>query len=342
MTDTPMVALHENDVPAWSGYDIAVNDVVGAVERLRRTSIQTATRTSVATLVIVTRNVDELDDADTVIEHLGTRHPARIITLLAPPEVAREADRIDADVVMHAGEAAGHAIWSDEIRLRVSGGPSRHPASLLRPLLLSDLPVVVWYVRGLPNAEDPLLKLADAVLVDTKFATSENEGEPAMHKAFAEITTLSRRHTMLDLSWIRLNTWRRLLATRFQGEVFGPMLQNVKSIEIHGKLGPRTLLGGWLASRLSLPRSALHLYDARHVSVKITAEHDGRYGEFQVERLPGQRVVRATAQIDGGPSTDELLTIPSGALPLALADSLKRIERDKIYEMSIKTIGAWK
>ena len=45
---------------------------------------------------------------------------------------------MDADVTLHTGTAAGHAMWSDEIRLRVGGGPSRHLASLLRPMLLSD------------------------------------------------------------------------------------------------------------------------------------------------------------------------------------------------------------
>lgn len=329
------------DTPAWSSSYVAIADVVSALENLRRQEMRAATRTSVATLIIVTRTTDELDEAETVIEHLGVRHPARIITLLAPLDARHGEDRVDADVVMHAGTAAGHAIWSDELRLRVSGGPARHLASLLRPLQLSDLPVVVWYMRGLPDERDPLLKLANAVVVDSKTATDPGKGEPAMHKTFAEITYLSRKHTMIDLSWSRLSTWRRLLAMQFQGEVFGPMITGVESIEISGKMGPRTLLAGWLGSRLALPRTAMHLYDARHVSVTMHCKFEGQQGEFAVERMGEERLVRSSAQIHGGASHEEILGLPDDALPLSLSSALRNLDRDKVYELAIKTIGLW-
>ncbi len=330
------------DTPAWSGSHVAIADVVAAVDKLRRDEVRAATRTSVATLIIVTRTTDELDEAETVIEHLGVRHPARIITLLAPLDARKGEDRVDADVVMHAGTAAGHAIWSDELRLRVSGGPARHLASLLRPLQLSDLPVVVWYVRGLPNERDPLLKLANAIVVDSKTATDPGEGEPAMHRTFASITSLSRKHTVIDLSWSRMSTWRQLLAMQFQGEVFGPMISGVESVEITGKMGPRTLLAGWLGSRLALSREQMHLYDGRHVAVKMHCSLDGQNADFLVERVGDQRLVHAAANIHGGASHEELLGLPDDALPLSLAAALRSIDRDKVYELSIKTIGMWK
>jgi glucose-6-phosphate dehydrogenase assembly protein OpcA len=329
------------DTPAWSGERVAIADVVAAVDDLRRREQRAATRASVATLIIVTRNVDELDQAETVIEHLGVRHPARIITLLSPHGAEHDEDRVDADVVLHSGHAAGHDVWSDELRLRVGGGPSQHLASLLRPLLLSDLPVIVWYVSGLPNEADPILKLSNAIIVDSKTPLSPDAGEPEMRRVFTDIVSLCRKHTVIDLSWSRLATWRRLLATQFQGEIFGPMVHGIERVSITGKLGPRTLLAGWIGSRLALPRDGMHLYDGKHVSVTMHSRVGNQTGEFTVERVPDDRLVRASGQIHEGASHSELLALPDVALPASLSGALRRVERDKVYELAIKTVGLW-
>lgn len=338
---TTSTALPHTDTAAWSGRDVSVAQVVDAVDGLRCNEQKAATRTSVANLIIVTRTTDEVDEAETVIEHLGVRHPARIITLLAAHGAGQGPDRVDADVVLHAGQAAGHSIWSDELRLRVSGGPARHLASLLRPLLLSDLPTVVWYVHGLPDGGDPLLKAASAVIVDTKTAADLGEGEPAMHRAFEKASALAHRNTIIDLSWTRTRPWRQLLAAQFDGEAFRPFVSGTERVEITGKLGPRTLLAGWLAAQLGLSRDVFHLYDGRHLSIALSCTAAGRQARFTVNRVPGERLVQASVAVENGPANDELLALPDDALPYSLAAALKRLEPDALYERTIETIGGW-
>jgi hypothetical protein len=121
-----MTLIDSAELPSWSGDDVRIGDVVKALDDIRRAEQHAATRTSVATLIIVNRTPDELEQASSVIDHLGVRHPARIITLLAPEGAGQLEDRIDADISLHSGIAEGRQIWSDEIRLRVSGGPARH------------------------------------------------------------------------------------------------------------------------------------------------------------------------------------------------------------------------
>ena len=337
MTDTVGV---DTDQPHWSGRDVSIGDVVKAIDDLRRAELRAATRTSVATLIIVCRSTEEVDDAETVIDHLGVRHPARIITLLAPHEVKRAESRIDADVTLHTGTAAGHAIWSDEIRLRVSGGPSRHLASLLRPMLLSDLPVITWYVRGLPNAEDPLLKISSGIVIDSKVVTESGEGEPAMRHNFEVLSQLCRKNVIVDLSWNRLRPWRRLMASHFEGAQ-RPFVAGIKTAEITGKLGPRTLLAGWLSSRLRLDRDQLHLYDGRHVNITISAEANGHSADFKISRVEGERLIRASTSVQDGPAHEELIGLPDDALPIALSDALRNLGRDRVYEQSIKWVASW-
>lgn len=333
--------LNPADLPTWSAQGTSIDAILKALDQLRQNELRAATRTSVATLIIVNRTTDELDQAETVIDHLGERHPARIITLLAPKGVGELEDRVDADITLHAGVAEGHEIWSDEIRLRVSGGPARHLASLLRPLQLSDLPVVVWYVAGIPDERDPLLKLANAVVVDSKSAIDAGEGELSMHRAFGEIAALTRRNFIVDLSWERLRPWRKLLAAQFDGAVYRPFVQGIYRVEVTGKLGPRTLLAGWLGSRLNIERDAMHLYDGRHVELKLYSNVNGTEGEFVVERIKGEYLIKASVNIQNGPAHEEIVGLPSGALPLSLSAALRRLERDRTYEQSIKLVGRW-
>src|SRR5688572_27826366 len=101
------------------------------------------------------------------------------------------------------------------------------------------------------------------------------------------------------------------------------------------------LLGGWIGSRLQHPREQLHLYDRRHVNMSFYCRHNDQSAEFTVERVPDERLVRSSATIFGGPSHNELLALPKIALPLSLSEALRSIDRDRIYEQSIKSISAW-
>lgn len=343
MTTVPSdFVLNPADLPSWSGHNTSINAIIAAVDKIRQNELRAATRTSVATLIIVNRTTEELDIAETVIDHLGERHPARIITLLAPHGAGDLEDRVDADVTLHAGIAEGHQIWSDEIRIRVSGGPARHLASLLRPLQLSDLPVVVWYVSGIPDEGDPLLKSANAVVIDSKSAIDAGEGEASMHRAFGEIAALSRRNFIVDLSWERLRPWRKLLAAQFDGDVYRPFCQGIHRVEITGKLGPRTLLAGWIASRLRVDREKMSLYDGRHVAIRLFSNVNGTEAEFAVERLGSDHLIKASSKIENGPANEEIVGLPNGALPLSLSAALRRLERDRVYEQAIKQVGMWK
>ena len=177
----------------WSGHDVSVGEVVKAIEDLRRDEQRAATRTSVATLIIVSRSTDEVDDAETVIDHLVC------VILLAslrswrrPKEARREPHRC------RRHPAHGHGCWPCHLVRRNPSAcfrrTSHNLASLLRPMLLSDLPVMAWYVRGLPNAETQFSKLLAALLSTAKWS-------PIRAKANRPCATISNRLSQ----WCRKN-----------------------------------------------------------------------------------------------------------------------------------------
>jgi glucose-6-phosphate dehydrogenase assembly protein OpcA len=313
---------------SWQGEGVRIGDVLDALERLRRGQQRTATRTSVVNLVVIATDDEEEARACDATRRLENRHPGRTITLRCTD--GEGAARIDADVVLEGAAAEGVDVWWEEVRLRVAGGPGRHLDSLVEPLLLPDLPVALWCTGRLPAPEDPLLRTADTVLVDSKEAPEAN--------AFALIDELAHRHPVVDLSWMRLRPWRRLLASLFDGAAYQPFVRGVTEASVAGKPGPRRLLAGWLVARLGLAPSVVSLHDDRHVQLELAAEAGGRRAAFEVTRREGERIVRAAARVAGGPGHADVVSLPDQSPAWSLGEALTHLDRDKVYEQALRAL----
>ena len=227
-------------------------------------------------------------------------------------------------------ERGGREVCVEEVTLEVCGRARHHLDSLVLPFTLPDLPVAVWLPERLPSAGDPLLEAADRVFVDTRVV-----GDQA--GALTRLASLTRRLAVTDLSWTRLKPWRELLAMLFEGRRYRPFLDGVQHVEVLGHAGPRHLLGGWLMSRLDLPRARVHVAEAEHVSIKLVASDAGRVGRFEVERKGDERVIDAAVQIDGGPSYRQTLQFGEDWPSRSLAEALTRMGHDEVYEKSVTT-----
>jgi glucose-6-phosphate dehydrogenase assembly protein OpcA len=309
----------------WSANDVKLSDVLNAMVELRHSSAREASRTSVMTLVIVAQTDDEEYRSTQAMHALGARHPARVVVVR--PEEDRKTHRVDARLTLYGAEMGSHPVSFGEVTLTVRGDGCQHLDSIIEPFTLPDLPVVVWYPGSLPDISHCLLAQANTLLVDSK--------EAGELDAFIELITLGRRSVVVDLSWVRLTPWRTLLAALFDGAIYRPFALGVTSVEVAGKPGPRYLLGGWLSSRLGLDASMIKLSDARHVSVWLTASHGDQRATFSAVRSPNERVVRAGAHIEGGPSHEELLPVPEDSLTWSLAYALTHLRHDPIWERSL-------
>lgn len=310
---------------SWKGKGVSASDVLDALLQLRRKGERTATRTSVVSLVAVGRRPELIERACTTVHGMGSRHPGRTIAVLVEDG---DTPGMDAEVHIRARSAADVRVWSEEIVLTVRGRAGEHLDSVVEPFVLPDIPVAIWFVASAPREEDPLADTADIVMVDSR--------ELGDVDAYADLVPVSRRRTVLDLSWVRLTPWRLLLAGMFEGSVYRPFVGGVREVHVAGKPGPRHLLGGWVMARLGLDPSAVHLTDARHASFDITAEHAGRRGRFVTERRGDERLVRASASIEGGPSHEELLPLPEPSLSWAVAEALSNLEGDPIYGQTLE------
>jgi len=129
-----------------------------------------------------------------------------------------------------------------------------------------------------------------------------------------------------------LNPWREQLAGLFEGVDFRPFLGGVRHVRVAGPDRPRSLLAGWLVSRLRLAHGAVELRVADQASVEVVAEHDGRMGRFAVGRPAGAPRFRAGVEIEGGPAHARTLPLRDRSRSDVFARALAPSEADTVYE----------
>jgi glucose-6-phosphate dehydrogenase assembly protein OpcA len=179
-----------------------------------------------------------LDRAKRVLAGLEERHPSR--TILLVPEPGRTS-RVEADATVRDFElGGGREVLSEVIELRLRGDAARHPASVVLPLLVSDLPAFCRW-RGQPDwdgeALRELLDVVDRLVVDS----SEWPRIPAAYGRFAEFFD---GVAASDLAWRRTLPWRVVLAERW------PAIAQVRRLTVDGPRADALLLVGWLRSAL--------------------------------------------------------------------------------------------
>jgi len=320
-------ATAASELGSWRGEGVRVGEILDALAELRRSEPKAATRTSVVNLVMVAGDEEEAERACAAMHRLETGHPGRTVVLVRDAG-ATEAG-LDAEVSLHGAEAGGHAVWSEDVRLRVKGALADHLYSLVEPLTLPDVPVAVWFLTRLPRPSDPVLAAAGFVIVDTREAAEDG--------SLAALTALAEHHHVMDLSWIRLQPWRELLGNLFEVRPFRPFVDGVRDVTISGKPGPRQLMAGWLSARLGLPASAVTLSDARHLTVCLTCDHEGTTGTFTVDRVAGERLVRSKAEVPGLPPYEDRLVLHDDSLPWSLGKALTRLEPHPSYGPSLRS-----
>jgi glucose-6-phosphate dehydrogenase assembly protein OpcA len=198
---------------------------------------------------------------------VGRYHASRLIVLSYEPRRTR----LDAHASVAAEDEAkpGDIVLLHETVIVELG--DRHLDDLLTiadPLVVSDLPTLLWSPHGHPEAVQALLPLAQATLLDSV-------DEPVWAEAIDRANTLSDRLYVVDLAWLRSTPWRERIAATFDPPALRGELEAIASITIRHHPDSTVagmLLIGWLASRLGWRLSPLR------------AEGDVLSGTAQAER----------------------------------------------------------
>ena len=321
-------------VQTWERSNVGLGQVIAALPELRRRAAgrEAGTRTAVMTLVMVIGPDDDPEVTAGSVRSLGARHPCRAVVLRPDPD---STPVIDAKAYLWRAEPTaceGHPVFFEELHLHVGGQAASHLASIVSPFVLADLPVVMWFPDVLPDPADPLLRLASAVLVDTRVVVAD---PTAIGHSYRTLLELANHQPVVDLSWVRLQPWRELLAGLFEPEHSRPFLQGIHLASVSGKPGPRHILGGWLMAQLDLRARELVLTDSKHVAVTLEAGCDGEEGRFRVSRDGETRAVWATAQLSNGIAHSQALPLPDDSLTSALSSAMSNLSADRVWERAL-------
>jgi hypothetical protein len=234
-----------------------------------------------------------VEAAEDVLAGLAERHPSRTIVLF--PQSG--GGGLDGQVALESfPSGAGRSICAETIRIRLQGAAAEHPASVVEPLLIPDLPVFLRW-RGVPPfGAGPFEQLADVV---DRLIVDSTEW-PDLPHPYAKLAEVFDRVVVSDIAWARTSRWRPMLASLWPG------IAEVKKIRVTGTAAQAHLLAGWLRSRLD-----------RHV---------------ELEHEPSDRLVGV--DIDGEPAPFPPGDPPPAAD--LLSDELERLSRDRVYEDAVR------
>ncbi len=131
------------------------------------------------------------------------------------------------------------------------------------PLVVSDLPTLLWSPHRHPEATDALLGLAQATLIDSI-------EEPVWSAAIERACGLSEQVYVVDLAWLRSTPWRERVAATFDPADMRPELSSLSALTIRhhpDSTVAAMLFVGWLASRLG--------WELGHSQIEGRTGHDG-------------------------------------------------------------------
>ena len=263
------MAEHSALMGAWEARNTTVNDVERQLGRIIRElnrppgggngdaddpRAYPPPRASVLNLLVHADEEGEAQRAADLMAMLATRHPSRTLLLIAEPDAP--ADGLDATIstqCLFRPGSAGHLCF-ERVQLTARGATALHLASVAEPLLISNLPVFVWWLGRAPGSRDPLLELCDRLIVDSADFPDAPAGLSALD---ACVAAAESRLELGDLGWRRSAPWRQLIAQFFDPPDARAYQRMITQVEIeYVPMPSRTvgaaplLLVGWLASRL--------------------------------------------------------------------------------------------
>jgi glucose-6-phosphate dehydrogenase assembly protein OpcA len=267
----------------------------------------------VMTLVFVVEEEDS-QAAMEVARTASREHPARVLGVILGD--GRGAARVDAQVGIGSG-------WTGEsAMIRLRGEVTKHPESVVIPLLLPDSPVVIWWPTRAPDdpAADPLGKLARRRITDAA-AVPRNKAKAML--------TQCRNYAPgnSDLAWTRITHWRALLAAALDQDPGKVVSASVAAQRISPSAD---LLSAWLADRLNVkvdrttssgPGITQVVLETKTGPVSIV-RHDGKLAILTVPGAPDRPVALKRRDIE------ELL-----------GEELRHLDPDDVYAETVKRMA---
>jgi glucose-6-phosphate dehydrogenase assembly protein OpcA len=325
-----------------------------------------ATRTRVLTLIVVTRGDQAAEHATETIAKLTTRHPHRAIVVNASPHSPK--DQLDVWVQAHCQlPQPGRArVCGEQITIEARGAALDRVPNTILPLLLPDVPVMLWWTRGEPFDDPRFAKFGD--LVDRMIVDSATFSRP--EASLARMAALLESGIRIsDLSWSRLTPWRELTAQFFDAPSQVMHLEELTQVTVNyearsdaGDRSQALLLVGWLATRLgwraagpasqrgSMTKLVMLRADRSEITIKLRPVKpredaldrlaglmlEGPRAKFSVARDRAPHCAMARAEVDGMPPLNRKVHLEQLDQAELIGEELQLLGQDQTFAQVLR------
>ncbi len=234
----------------WSERDTTPERIEAALrELLRETHAENETLIPARVLnLVVIADREWRGEVANRLERVGRYHPSR--TILCTVEDDRHMIDGYASVSGDDVHETGIGVLRESVEIALGAVHISRLETIIDPILISELPTVIWSPHNRDEAVTALLPLADVILIDTDDPVYFDGPRAALTRA-ADL--LESKVDVVDLAWLRTIAWRERLAGSFSDPARRGQLDALKRIYVrhhHGSIVSALLLTGWLASRL--------------------------------------------------------------------------------------------
>lgn len=339
-------------------------------EAMAREDSQAVLRACVLNLLVFD---EETWEPAAMSETLGTvsrRHPSRILVLVGSA-AAGESLRAEVTAECHRVAGGRKHVCCEVIRITSGREALNKVPSVVRPLLVPDLPVVLWW-RPDPIFEDrffqELVSTADRILIDSgRFRVCDER----IRKLASLVETRSHRSAFSDLNWSRLTSWRAAVAGFFDIPEFAASLHSLRSLRVEYEAAEpggdpsfqSLLVAAWLASRLHwraskpLQQTASDAYGCQVLSqqgavsmkfrsqpgeagsgirrIRLTGGEREEY-EFDARADRVQHHIEARVRRDGQPVSTRWIRLDRHSEGELLSGELEILGHDTTYEKALQ------
>lgn len=229
----------------WSELDTNPDAIEAALRELlreRHAANQALAPARVLNLIVVVDR-DWKGEIANRLERVGRYHASR--TILCAVEEGR--DTLDATAVMAYEEpSAGMGVIREQVEIDMGPEHLSRLDTIVDPVLVSELPTVLWAPHGHEEAVEVLAGMTDVLLIDSDDLPDAAAAlDFSLHKL--------RSAYVVDLAWLRTTPWRERLAASFDpGDRLSCLfaLDRVTVRHRPTSTASALLLAGWLSSRL--------------------------------------------------------------------------------------------
>ena len=294
--------------------------------------------------------------------------PCRII-ILEEAIPSHDQARADVSVICGITERGERRLCGEVIRIHTRG--DRAVAGSVLPLLIPDVPLVVWVPGDIPSQDvrfRDLASMASRMIVDSRAFSDLKNG---LAQADRFCGSGKPCGAVQDLSWVSLLPWRELAAQHFDPATTRPYLARLLDIAVRFAAGeggpvppsPPLLFASWLIDRTQLqvrrisrsedgeyrieagqedqpveitliPEQASQFAPGRMVAVTIRCKSDNGPATFRIQGVSDGELT-ASEQCEGVCFPPRTLDIPAAGEARLVSQAVDLPRRDKFYEAAL-------